>query len=951
MGFFMDTPDTPNTVDAPAQAGDRPDRPDSTSVEPSVAAVVIARRAGDLGEVLSTVAAQLYSASGIYVVGDETVGLSDVPVQRVAGMRDLAAAIQPGIEYLWVVDQDARPRPDALKALVAGAQQVDASVAGSKLLRSDRPDELVSVGAATDVFGVPYTGLDVGEVDQEQYDVVRDIAFVEPASVLIRRDLFVGLGGLDTHMPFESSGIDFCQRARINGARVVVVPSSEALLVGARSDRTRTWREQAGRIRGMLKSYSMLTLLWALPGLVIVGLVTAIHDTLRGRPLALIDWVRSWAWNMLHIGSTLQGRLRARSSRQAGDDELFRYQVAGSVHLKEMAAGLSDRLANPDEDADIFETDVLSLPGFWQQPSFIAATLSVLFVFLSSRSLWLDGMPAVGFSLPLRDAALTTLGNYLGGWNPAELGSPAPQRPIVGVLAAMQFLLFSRPGLAATVVTVGAAILGVVGMARVLRALGLSAYARYGAGVVLMAGPVTGYVAGSGAWDGLISTGVLPWVVVGALAPAGSGFMRVRWAARIVFAAAIASAFSPLVALVSPVVLLLAALMIGRSARLLVGAAASAVGAVILLPWVGAQTLQDLVSGGGDPLYFDPAWWVAAWVGAAILGVVIAVARGRGGLAAWGAIVASGGLLIGRVARLDIGRDLSLAGLAMAAFGLAVITGLALGMDVAEEGIGAGTRLVRRFAVVLGAGLVVFSFSPLLAGRAGLPNDAFADGLAFTTTRAAAHGVDRSLLIGPADTLPGEPRRLADGTAYRLVGGSVPYLDEAWPADPRLGDEALAELLEALAAGDELRPGEMLSPFAIRWVVFTGPSMLEPALTTQLDLQPLPDLGYGVYENDELSPRAITESGRPWTYEYPVYVAPGGAAANEVAVRIAENADVRWGDDWEQVDWANLVRSDTGSVEFGGVDALRTQAIVVMVVVAVIGLVAVVPQTRGRSQT
>ncbi|NIS34385.1 MAG: hypothetical protein GWN07_27770, partial [Actinobacteria bacterium] len=53
----------------------------------------------------------------------------------------------------------------------------------------------MSVGFATDVFAAPYTGLQPDEVDQEQYDVIRDVAAVSAASMLIRRDLLMGLGG------------------------------------------------------------------------------------------------------------------------------------------------------------------------------------------------------------------------------------------------------------------------------------------------------------------------------------------------------------------------------------------------------------------------------------------------------------------------------------------------------------------------------------------------------------------------------------------------------------------------------------------------------------------------------------------------------------------------------------------------------------------------------------
>ncbi|MGZ5384280.1 MAG: glycosyltransferase family 2 protein, partial [Acidimicrobiia bacterium] len=144
-------------------------------------------------------------------------------------MQTLIAELPPETTHVWLVHDDASPRNDALAALVEGAQRVDASVAGSKLLRADQPGMLESVGAATDVFLVPYSGLDSDEMDQEQYDVVRDVAFVFGASTLIRMDLFKGLGGTDPLLAPQAAGIDLSYRARAAGGRVVVVPSSEVL--------------------------------------------------------------------------------------------------------------------------------------------------------------------------------------------------------------------------------------------------------------------------------------------------------------------------------------------------------------------------------------------------------------------------------------------------------------------------------------------------------------------------------------------------------------------------------------------------------------------------------------------------------------------------------------------------------------------------------------------------
>ena len=106
--------------------------------------------------------------------------------------RTLEEAIigtDPEVDYLWILHSDARPRPDALAALVSELDRNDASLGGSKLLLAGTRDQLESIGSATDVFGDPFSGLDDGEIDLQQYDVVREVAFVSSVSMLVRRDL------------------------------------------------------------------------------------------------------------------------------------------------------------------------------------------------------------------------------------------------------------------------------------------------------------------------------------------------------------------------------------------------------------------------------------------------------------------------------------------------------------------------------------------------------------------------------------------------------------------------------------------------------------------------------------------------------------------------------------------------------------------------------------------
>ena len=244
---------------------------------------------------LGAVRSQVYEAARAVLIG----GGSDVRkmadaegVGWYASLSALLAAVAGDVTHVWVVRAGAIPRPDALQALVLESERNGAAIAGSKLLRADDPERLISVGLATDVFDAPYVGLDPDEIDFGQYDVVRDVAAVPGASVLIRKDLARGVDGPDPAMAPIPSAVDLCQRARLRGARVIVVPSSEVLIDPERT-RDKAWREEAGRIRSLLKVYSWLTLLWVLPFSFVIGLIGAIVAPFLGR-WTLFSWLGGW---------------------------------------------------------------------------------------------------------------------------------------------------------------------------------------------------------------------------------------------------------------------------------------------------------------------------------------------------------------------------------------------------------------------------------------------------------------------------------------------------------------------------------------------------------------------------------------------------------------------------------------------------------------------------------
>ncbi|HEY7823424.1 MAG TPA: glycosyltransferase, partial [Acidimicrobiia bacterium] len=479
-----------------------------TTRSPSVRVLLTAVPGADLEAALSVVGRQVYEPAPEVVVIGEDLDLDD-DVVTVASLEEAVTSTDSSVDYLWLLHADARPRPDALSALISEIERNEASLAGSKLLKAGTMDELESVGGATDVFGEPYSGLDEGEIDLQQYDVVREVAFVRSASMLVRRDLAQGLRGLDPKLPPVAAGLDFSQRARLAGGRVISVPSSEVYHQARCGDRGTGWREQAGRMRAMLTAYEPLTLLWVVPYDLLVSIVDSLASLLLLRWKPLVRHLYSWGWNLFRLPSTFMQRRRLRSVRSEGDEELFRFQAKGSVRLRAIGEEVSGRVLS------LFDDDQALARGtrrVWGSPGIWGALVAAIVVLLAARSLVFVGMPNTGFSFPF-EAPTVALERWFAGWNATALGSPAPVHPATGLTGLISLIWFGAEGAARTIFTVVVALAGIVGMGRLAGRIGLRGAGRYLSGLVLIAGPGTAVLTGRGSWLALCAAAVLPWAV------------------------------------------------------------------------------------------------------------------------------------------------------------------------------------------------------------------------------------------------------------------------------------------------------------------------------------------------------------------------------------------------------------------------------------------------------
>lgn len=910
-------------TDASAPPAPEPTTTEPPSDAPWVKVILTSVEGADISAALAAVSRQVYEPPPtVMVVAADGDGLPEGTVTA----PTLETAIDdtgPAFEYLWLLHADARPRPDALGALVSELERNQAALGGSKLLRAGTHDEIESIGSSTDVFGEPYTGIDEGEIDLQQYDVVREVAFVPSASMLVRRDLAQGLHGLDPILPPVAAGLDFSQRARLAGAAVITVPSSEVYHQGRCRQHQGNWREQAGRLRAMMIAYRPLTLAWVLPFDFLVSLTDSVANLLLLRWRPLPRHLLSWGWNLLRLPSTITQRRRFRTVRAAGDEELFRFQASGSIRLRDIGEELSGRMLSLFDDEGAIATrtrKAVGSPGMW------GALFAMLLTVIAARSLFFTGIPNVGLSFPFEPPSVA-FERWLGGWNDSGLGSPDPVHPSVAITALLSFLSFGAEGAARFLATLGAGAAAIFGMGLLAGRLGLRGPGRFLAGLVLVAGPGTAALTDAGAWHALVGAAVLPWAVRAAFPhpdlPSPRRLESYGWA--LIWGTFLA-AFTPLLAVVPLLFVALFSVWSGHKGRSLLALGVT-LGALVAVPFVAADPGWLLDPSRRLGVMAEELWPALVAMGALPLVFVANDRAQRMGIV--GGLFALAALVVARTGLGGPGAEEAL--LITASFGAAMV--VAAGLNSVS------LRPQRVVANVVATGLLILSVITLGNGRLGLPSGDLNESIEFAAAAVEGKPPARVLFASTEPGLVPGVDRAGPGFWYRLVDGSGITHDEVWLPSGQEGDASLAAALSAIASGVELRAGERLVPYAVEWVVLVGPeSALDEVLSTQLDLVPIPlEEGIRVFQNSNRAPLAAADEAA-WARSGTGFAGDPG----DGRVRLAVNYDEGWTPDPQPASWATEVSAGEGRAEYapeaGTVAAALGPALVVALGLALLVL-------------
>jgi len=781
-------------------------------------------------------------------------------------------------EWLWLLHEDSAPAPDALEQLVTIVSASDRiGIAGCKILDSDDPTRIVNVGIDLTRTGRHIGTRMQGEPDQGQHDDRRDVLAVSSAGMLIRRDVYLGLGGFDPAFDGDGDGLDISWRAHLVGRQVIVVPAARAHqdLVGKDSDVDRPAPRSARTLRRhrqvALARCSLLGLpfmaLWILLSCTVLGLLMLL---LKRPRRAFAEFAQASApWGLRRIvGARWRFVGRATTRRR----NLRRIFVPWRGAVEHALATVGDTFTPEPTRRDIPPTEpvetgpvaddaesmpigtarggVLHNPGVWAVLLLLAAAGVCWRELITAGALRGTGNGVTGGALqPFATDATGVWRMWRDAWTGPGLGRPGTATPYLVVLAPLAWLAQQVPGVngsasGAAVVTwllVFAMPLSGLVAYRAARAATHARWPRAAAALAWGSLPTLTTAVAAGRLGPVVAHIVFPFALAGAF-EIGRRRASTPVTCGTVLAAALVGAFAPPLLVVVTVVGVAVALIGPGWARL--RGLAVAVLPWVLLGWWTRSLLTDwrpLLAGPGglDTVHSTPPWQllllhpggpgsyaVLAGVPLLALGVAGLVRSGFGkastGLALVGLLGLAGALAAGHLhlVQWSDGPRTPWSGLGLDVFAAALIGAALVGLrGVLAERPGRAPRLQRRLAVVVTTGAcVVFAAITALAAWEAAPR-------ALHPAPAPPSSVVTEQLTGPSAVRYLRLTVARSGAiTYRLVGREtglpVTGLRQPVPGGGAPTATATQTLLQADHAADA---AASLRSLAVGFVVVDGP--------------------------------------------------------------------------------------------------------------------------------
>ncbi|WRS30217.1 glycosyltransferase [Actinomycetaceae bacterium MB13-C1-2] len=356
----------------------------------------------------------------------------------------------PGVSrarWIWLLHDDMIAEPEALAWLLkTGRPSGSIAAIGPKQLDYDDPTRLLELGIRATGSSRRVEDIEVDEIDQGQYDSRQDVLAVGTAGMLVRKQVWDEVGGLDPALGPFGDGLEFGRRVRLAGHRVAVAPHARVLHEQAARTRERGGNDsfedrRTAQIYNWCLSVSAISfpllVLW-LPILTVLRLVGRL---LTRQPRLALAEVNAYLRLVGMSGSVMRGRRNiaalAKVPRSAvAELEANPADIGRARRMRKRVSG-QERLSQT-----VLDQSALAALDQHRLKAGITLGVALLLVMVASIFIWRPYLSGIEGGLwgDLPTSWGMLLDQALSGWQISGDGAAGPATPVL-----VPFALLSAP--------------------------------------------------------------------------------------------------------------------------------------------------------------------------------------------------------------------------------------------------------------------------------------------------------------------------------------------------------------------------------------------------------------------------------------------------------------------------------------------------------------------------
>lgn len=239
-------------------------------------------------------------------------------------------------KYVVFLNPDTKVHANWLMELVKCMENdEDTIIAGCKVLFFDRPNVIQSAGQMITPIGSGY-GIGFDELDEGQFDEKMYVPSVSGCSMIVKKDVFLQLGGFDKDYFAYVEEVDLSLRAWLMGFKTQYVPTSIVYHkfggdFGGSESPARIFYSQKNRLATVVKNFESWNVIKGVAISLLFDVVRTITFISKGNFKSAFAILKGNYYFITELLKTINKRTKIQSNRKLTDVEMYNLELIASM--------------------------------------------------------------------------------------------------------------------------------------------------------------------------------------------------------------------------------------------------------------------------------------------------------------------------------------------------------------------------------------------------------------------------------------------------------------------------------------------------------------------------------------------------------------------------------------------------------------------------------------------